>query len=198
MNESLWWIFVNEEGQCILGTSNHFFLFRWPWCVPWIRKLNSFWFQNFLCAAKIEFTFCIIALLLPGNPITLPIWSSFIGYWISSHTWIFDELWTASNHVKQILYCAIDRFDWLWIFNFSATCTYMRTPGRLISTENGFVLAQSFAFEIILPGAQQNVFQLSVKSIWSSAVSTSENCTIGFPHPVYKISHHISWFPDPL
>ena len=41
----------------------------------------------------------------------------------------------------------------------------MRTTGRLISTENGFVLAQSFAFEIILPGAQQNVFQLSVKSI---------------------------------
>ena len=181
-----------------------FFYLRWPWCVTWIRKLNSFLFQNFLCAAKIEFTFCIIALLLPGNPITLPIWSSFIGYWISSHTWIFDELWTASNHVKQILYCAIDWFDWLWIFNFSATCTYMMRAGRLISTENGLVLAQNvltsqnFAFEIILPGAQQNVFQLSVKSIWSSAVSTSENCTIGFPHPVYKISHHISWFPDPL
>ena len=47
----------------------------------------------------------------------------------------------------------------------------MRTTGRLISTENGHVLAQNlltlqhFEFEIILPGAQQNVFQLSVKSI---------------------------------
>ena len=62
-------------------------------------------------------------------------------------------------------------------------------------------LSKSFSFAIFcIPDYfKSRMFSKSPsKAFDHQSVSTSENCTIGFPHPVYRISHHISWFPDPL
>ena len=56
-----------------------------PFEKPFSRHLKNcfpaIWKTYFCRRGKIMF--CIISLLLLGNSITLPIWSSFIGYWIS-------------------------------------------------------------------------------------------------------------------
>ena len=70
--------------------------------VHWGLPIKPFWanleiyfffqFKTYFCR-KGKFMFCIIPLLLLGNSITLPIWSSFIGYWISSH----PNIWSIMN-----------------------------------------------------------------------------------------------------
>ena len=58
---------------------------------------------------------------------------------------------------------------------------------------------QYLAFRITLSDAQESVVEIPLKRIWSSVrqqVGKLHNRISS--HPVYKISHHISWFLDPL